>query len=122
MRRYADLGASRFKTVLALAFLAAVVYCGIKIIPVYVNAYELDDYISTQTPYWLTQRVSTDSVRNSILAKAQELNLPISPDQIKINASGARVAVSLDYTVPVNLIVYTIQLHFAPSAENKQLT
>jgi hypothetical protein len=98
-----------------------VVFSGIKVIPVYVNAYELDDYIRTQTPYWLTQRVSSDAVRNSILAKARDLNLPISAEQVKVEATGGRVTVSLDYTVPVNLIVYTLQLHFAPSAENKQI-
>jgi hypothetical protein len=40
---------------------------------------------------------------------------------VKVEAGGGRVTVSLDYTVPVDLKVYTLNLHFTPSAENRQL-
>ena len=51
-----DSGAGRVKALLSILFLVFVVFAGVKIIPVYVNNYELDDYIREQTPYWLTQR------------------------------------------------------------------
>lgn len=119
--RITDSGAGRVKAILSLAFLGIVIFVGIKVIPVYVNSYELDDYIRQQTPFWLTQRASTEMIQKNILAKAQELNLPVTPEQVNVQALGARVTVTLSYTVPVDLVVYTLMLHFAPSAENKQL-
>lgn len=116
-----DSGAGRTKAFLSIAFLVMVIFCGIKIIPVYVNSYELDDYIRQQTPFWLTQRQHSDAIQKQILDKARELNLPVTPDQVKVEATGALVTVSLDYTVPVDLIVYTLSLHFSPSAQNKQI-
>lgn len=119
--RLSDSGASRIKTVISILFLIFVIYAGIKIIPIYVNNYELDDYIREQTPYWLTQRARPEFIQKSILDKAQDLGLPITADQVKVEAPGSIVTVNIDYTVPVDLIVYTLQLHFTPSAQNKQI-
>lgn len=119
--RITDSGAGRVKAILSIAFLVAVIFVGIKVIPVYVNSYELDDYIRQQTPFWLTQRASNESIQKNILAKAQELDLPVTPEQVNVQAPGGRVTVRLDYTVPVDLVVYTLVLHFTPSADNKQL-
>jgi hypothetical protein len=120
MRR-SDSGKGTIKAILTVAFLVAVIYAGIKIIPVYVNSYELDDYIRQQNPFWVTQHASADAIRNNILAKAQDLGLPVSAEQVQVSAGGGRVAVNLDYTVPVDLKVYVLNLHFTPSAENRQL-
>lgn len=120
MRR-SESGKGAIKTILALGFLAAVAYCAIKIVPVYVNSYELEDYIRQQTPFWVTQRTSGTGVRDSVVAKARSLNLPVSPEQVQVEATGTRVSVALDYTVPVDLIVYTLELRFTPSAENRAL-
>lgn len=116
-----DSGRATVKTILAVLFLVAVVYAGFKIVPVYVNSFELQDYIRQQNPFWVTQRASADAIQNNIVAKARELDLPVSPEQVKVEVGGGKVAVAVDYTVPVDLIVYTLNLHFTPSAENRQL-
>ena len=56
--RPSESGKITFKAIFYLAFIAAVIYAGIKIIPVYVDNYQLQDYIQGQTPYWLAQRAS----------------------------------------------------------------
>lgn len=114
-------GGGRIKAMISVLFIAGVVFAGIKIIPVYVNNYELTDYIQQQNPFWLTQRASSDAVRDAILVKARDLNLPVRPEQVTVDASGARVTVSVDYTVPINLLVYTFNKRFQISAENRQL-
>ena len=116
-----DSGKITFKAILSLAFLAAVIFGAIKTIPVYVNNYELQDYIQSQTPFWLTQHATADAIRNNILAKAQDLGLPLAAEQVKVEANSYRVGVNIDYTVPVDLKVYTLQLHFTPSSENRSI-
>jgi hypothetical protein len=119
--RHSNSGKATFKTIVTLAFLGCVVYASFKIIPVYVNSYELEDFIRQQTPFWLTQRAPVDAIRNKVLEKARELELPLTAEQVNIEASSASVTVSLDYTVPVDLKVYTLKLHFTPSAQNRSL-
>jgi len=120
MRR-ADSGSGRAKTFFAIAFLAAVVFSCIKIIPVYVNKFQFQDYLQNETPFWLTQRASVDVIRSNIMGKADELGLPIAAEQVVVTATPNRVSVNVDYTVPVDLKVYTLQLHFTASSENRSI-
>jgi|SRR5271157_343245 len=119
--RLSESGRMTFKAVLSLAFLAAVIFAGIKTIPVYVNNYQLQDYLQTQTPFWLTERASEDVIRKNILAKAQDLELPVAADDVKVEAGASKVSVNIDFHVPVDLKVYTLPLHFTDSSENRSL-
>ena len=119
--RHTDSGNANIKTYLTLVFIICVIFVGFKVIPVYVNSYEIEDYIRQQTPFWLTQRATSDIIRGRVLQKARELELPIDADQVDVQASSARVTVNLDYTVPVDLKVYVVHLHFTSSAQNNSL-
>ena len=119
--RLSESGRITFKAILSLAFLAALIFAAFKIIPVYVNNFQLHDYIQTQTPFWLAQRASADAIRKNVLAKAQDLDLPVAADDVTVEANQNRVSVSIDYHVPVDLKVYTLQLHFTPSSENRSI-
>jgi hypothetical protein len=55
-----------------------------------------------------------------VVAYAQDLGLPITPENVKVSVS-SRVTIDVDYTVPIDLSVYTLQLHFTPSAEDRTL-
>lgn len=117
MRR-SESGRITFKAILSLAFIAAVIYSGVKIIPVYVNNYQLTDYVETQTPFWLTQRASAEAIQKNILAKADDLGLPIEADNVTVDANQNRVNVNIDYHVPVDLKIFTLPLHFTVSKGN----
>ncbi len=119
--RLSESGRITFKAILSLAFLAAVIYAGFKTIPVYVNDYQLQDYLQNQTPFWLTQRASADAIRKNILAKAEDLGIPMVEENVTVEANQNRVSVSIDYRVPVDLKVYTLELHFTPSSENRSI-
>jgi hypothetical protein len=120
MRR-SESGKITFKAILSLAFIAAVIYVGVKIIPVYVNNYQLNDYVENQTPFWLTQRASAEAIQKNILAKADDLGLPLAADDVTVNANQSKVTVSIDYHVPVDLKVYTLPLHFTISKGNSAI-
>jgi hypothetical protein len=119
--RHSDSGAGRAKALLSVLFLIIVVFVGFKIIPVYVDDYELNDYIQQQTPFWLTDRAGRDAIEKNVLDKAVDLGLPLTADNVTVLASGRLVQVSVDYKVPVDLIVATVPLHFTHSNENRQL-
>jgi len=121
MRR-SEAASGRFKALLSLAFLAAIIFVAIKTLPVYVNNYQLQDHIqrlSTQLAV-RTKPVTPDEVRDEVVAFAQDHGVPLTADNVKV-AIASHVSIRLDYTVPVDLMVYTLKLHFTPSAENQSL-
>jgi bisphosphoglycerate-dependent phosphoglycerate mutase len=119
--RPSESGRITFKALCYLAFIAAVIYAGIKVIPVYVNNYQLQDYIQSQTPYWLAQRAPAEGIQKAILVEAENLSLPVTAEEVTVEANQNIVRVKIDYNVPVDLKVYTLQLHFTPSSENRSL-
>jgi len=60
-----------------------------------------------------------------LFKKAQDLDVPIAREQIKVQRSGAVGAGSLSidapYTVHVNLPGYPLDLHFDASTRNKSV-
>jgi hypothetical protein len=64
-----------------------------------------------------------DDVRNDVLRKAKEHDLPISEKQVtvqRILTPGLMaVYVAADYTVPINLPGYSFEMHFNPTSGNK---
>ncbi len=64
-----------------------------------------------------------DDVRNDVLRKAKEHDLPVSDKQVtvqRINTPGiAAVYVAADYTVTINLPGYSFDMHFNPNSGNK---
>jgi hypothetical protein len=105
-----------------LALLAAIIFIAIKTLPVYVNNFQLQDHIR-QLSIQLAVRskpVTPDEIRDEVVAFAQDHGIPLAADNVKVTIS-RHVSINLDYTVPVDLIVYTLRLHFTPSAESQSI-
>jgi hypothetical protein len=64
-----------------------------------------------------------DDVRNDVLRKAKEHDLPVTPKQVavqRINTPGiSAIYVAVDYSVTVNLPGYSFDMHFTPDSGNK---
>jgi hypothetical protein len=121
MRRTEE-ASGRFKTLFSLALLAAIIFTAIRTLPAYVNNFELQDHIrqlSTQLAV-RTKPATPDEIRNEVVAFAQDHGVPLTADNVGVTIS-SHITISVDYTVPVDLMVYTLRLHFTPSAENPSL-
>lgn len=121
--RLADSGKSTAKTIVTTAILASMFFVAIKAIPVYVHAYELQDHLRELVIQAMAgQHPSVDRLKDNILAKAADLDLPVRSGDVKIEYTLGKIVIQLDYTVPVDLTVYTLNLHFTPSADNRSIT
>ena len=121
MRRGEE-AAGRLKALSALALLAAVIFAAIKTLPAYVDNFQLQDHIrqlSAQLAVRSTPATPGD-VTNEVVQFAQDHGIPLTPDNVRVTI-GHRVTIILDYTVPVDLSVYTLRLHFTPSADSVSL-
>jgi hypothetical protein len=108
-------GSGRLKALFSLAFLAAVACAGLKIMPAYMDNFQLQDHIR-QLKTQLAGRsrpTAPDEVGNEVITFAQDHGIRLTPDNAKVTIS-RHVSINLDYTVPVDLTVYTLRLHFTP--------
>ena len=114
-------------TMKALAgFLAivALVVAGFQVTPPILTNYSFQDDLKTVAMTAGANPLKTDEeVRNDVLRKAKEHELPIKPEQVTVQRMGSpglmAVYVTADYTVPVNLPGYSFDMHFSPTSGNK---
>gem|GEM_PF-654647 len=116
-----DSGRGRLKGIVTLVILAAIAYFAVKTIPVYVQNYELADYIQNLAVQATVSRSAPEDIQRNIVDKAHSLDLPVSFDNVQVSSNMDGVKIHVDYTVPIDLKVYTLSLHFKPSAENRAL-
>jgi hypothetical protein len=66
-------------------------------------------------------RYTEEQIRENVFKVVQELEIPAKRDVIKVFNTNSVVRISMEYTVPVDLFFYHMDLHFAPTSENKAL-
>jgi hypothetical protein len=83
--------------------------------------YQLADKMQEEARFAVVNRFSEEQIREAVFKEAQSLDIPLTKEEIKVLASASLVRISVDYTVPVDLMVYKMELHFTPSSENKSI-
>jgi hypothetical protein len=115
-------GGSKLNVILVLVLLGAMIFAIVKVVPVYFANFQFQDAIQTEAKFALTgyPKKSLDDLRDDIYKKAQELDIPVTRDGIRIDVDPNRgyVDIGLDYSVPIDLKVYQFTLQFHPHADN----
>jgi hypothetical protein len=119
--RRSERGAGKLKSIIVLAVVLLIIYSAVKIVPLYVTDYQLSDKMEEQARFAVVNRYTEEQIRDNIFKVVQELEVPAKRDAIKVSASNSIVKISMEYTVPVDLFFYHLDLHFSPSSENKAL-
>jgi len=115
-------GAGKLKAILVTAILVIGIIAAWKLVPPYSAEYQLADKIQEIARFGIVQRQSEDQIKDIVFKTIQDLEIPAKRDDIKVVATGSKVSISVDYTVPVDILFYHVDLHFTPSSENKSLT
>ena len=119
--RVCERGSGKIKAIIVTAILAFAVYAAIKIVPPYAAEYQLADKIQEQARFAIVNRYTEEQIRDNVFKVVQDLGIPVKREEIKIESSNQVVKIALDYTVPIDLLAYHMDLHFTPSSENKSL-
>ena len=106
----------RLRVLGALAVLAAVVGFAISLTPHYLHNFQFQRHLEqiANDPVYLTR--SPEVVRVNVAEHASRLGLPVGPDQINVRPGEGRTRIEVRYFVRVDLPMYTVDLHFRPSA------
>jgi hypothetical protein len=114
-------GGGTIKAILWTIVLIYGAFVAYKIIPAYVAEYQLADKMQEQARFAVVNHYTEEQIRDTVFKMMQDLEIPAKREDIKIEANPSVVKISLDYTVPVDLLIYHVDLHFTPSAQNQSL-
>jgi len=98
-------------------------YTSFKVIPPYLSNYQFQDWIKDEATRDSYASKSEDDIRQAVLKKAQEYDIPLTAEGIHVQRSGnqfsGNVSIHAPYVVRVDLPGYPLDLHFDVSTENK---
>jgi hypothetical protein len=118
--RHGQRGGSKLKMLLAILIVGGIGYTSWKLIPPYFANYQFQDAIETESRFALTgyPKRSQEDIQNEVFKKAQDLGIHVKPEDVHVVMDTTKCAISLDYSVPVDLQVYQFALQFHDYADN----
>ena|SRR5262249_27003696 len=111
------------KAIIGIGAVVAVIIVGVELLPPYFANYQFEDALNTEALAATYSTKSDDDIRGNVLKRAQELDIPVNREQIKVQRTGSQgvgtLAIAADYTVHVNLPGYPMDLNFRAETKNK---
>lgn len=111
------------RLVVGIFVIVAVVYVCAELAPPYFSNYQFEDVIKNEATLATYSTKPEDAIRDTIFKKAQDLDIPVAKEDIKVKRSGLQgtgtVAIEAHYTVHVDLPGYPLDLQFDASTRNK---
>ena len=117
-KRRAQQGEGNIKFLIVLVILGAVGYACFKLVPPYVNNYQLQDTCDAESRMFAAHQKTADRARQTVYAEMQGLGMDVPIDSVHVDTIGRRVRVSVDYTVVVNVFGVDVHLEFHPAGES----
>jgi hypothetical protein len=114
------------KTIRALFWICVLgggIYVGWQVFPAYINNYRLQESIDDSArSAAVKQQLTEEDIRRTLYNEAQELEIPLKPEDIKIERVGGDVVISADYTVRIDVPMRPFDLQFHPGSRRGALT
>lgn len=109
----------RWRIAAAVAVLLALLGFGAMFAPTYIGNLNLQNYVSEIARRADSKKQSDDVLRQDVLNKARELDLPVKADNVHIVRSQEGLRIDVRYFVRVTIPGYTVDLHFYPGAGSR---
>jgi hypothetical protein len=109
-------GVARWRIAVGVGILAALLFfCALLFRP-YLQNYRLQAFVE-QLAFDQNQRQKPEALVAAAVAEhGARLGLPVSFDNVRVSKTGSTMYIEVRYFVRVDLTLYTVDLHFRPSA------
>lgn len=112
-------GAGTLKAVIWIGIIILLAYFAIKVIPPFVNYYDLRDHMEQTATLAAVGNQTEAQIRDDIWKKIEELEIPATRDALQVTRQTRRVQISCHYVVEVPFLGYTIKLNFTPETDKR---
>lgn len=115
-RNRREMGEGNFGCLIGLIAMLIGIFVAYKVIPVKVKAAEIRGVVVDEAKSAGTH--NDEKIRAAILKKAQDNDLPIGENDVRIKRAENTIYVQVDYTVPIDFNVFVYQWHIHHEAQN----
>ena len=111
------------KLVFGIIVIVASVYLLAMLAPPFFSNYQFEDAIRTEAQMDTYNTKTEEQIGDAVFKKAQDLDVPVSRAQIKVQRAGVTgtgsISIEAPYVVHISLPGYPVDLNFNPSTRNK---
>ena len=111
------------KLVFGFVVFAVVALVCFKLIPPFFANYELEDAIKTEATQSTYSTRTEEDIRTAVIKEARNYDIALTAKQVHVSRAGGfgqgTLAIDAEYSVPLDLVVYSTTLDFHPSTQNK---
>jgi hypothetical protein len=100
-----------WRLVAAILVLLTMAVVLVSIAPVYIENFQLRQYIRTLTRGEGSAAVTDEALRAAVLMRAKQLDLPVAAEDVRITRQGGKPHVDLRYAVQIDFPLYQVDLH-----------
>jgi len=109
------------KSIFALLVLLIGGFVLYKVLPAYWGNFKLDRLLEEQAQFYTYNSKSDKDIQTAIAQKAQAMDVPVSPEQLKVERLSGELSITAEYTVHVELPLYPLDLNFKTATHNKNV-
>ncbi|HKN34697.1 MAG TPA: hypothetical protein VJX16_15770 [Terriglobales bacterium] len=114
-----------FKLILGIGLIVGLIVVGVQVIPPYFTNYQFEDELNNEALAATYSNKSEEDIRGIVYKKAKDMDIPLTPEQIKVHRTGTQgtgsLFIEVNYTVHVALPGYPLDLNFHAATKNKGL-
>lgn len=123
MKMTSQRGAGSAKAIIALLLFAIFIYAALRIVPRFINNYELDDFCQNEARAFSYNQRSETEIRANIMRKIDELKIPVTANQVRLtkNDINGNVRLNIDYTERVEFPGYTFTKDFSVAVDTRRI-
>jgi hypothetical protein len=111
------------KLIFGIGVFVALLVVGVKVVPPFFANYELEDAIKTEATQSTYSTRTEEDIRGAIIKHARDYDIDLTPKQVRVQRAGGfgqgTLSIEAEYSVPLDLVVYSTTLDFHPSTQNK---
>ena len=115
-RNRRELGEGQAGCIFGLLVFLVAIFVAYKMVPIKVKAAELRQTVFDEAKS--AGRHDNNMIMKAILSEAQEQQLPVTKENVRIARARGEIEVTVEYSVPVEFPGYTYQWHFRHYAKN----
>ncbi len=106
MDRRRERGSNNIGCFIGLVLVLAVVFVGVKAVPVRLAVAEMQDFCEREAEQASLPRFSDERIADAVFNKAIEEHLPVKKEDIKVSRDQAQVHIEVKYRVVLDFVVY----------------
>ena len=111
------------KLFMGLFVIGVALFLCVELVPPYYSNYEFQDAIQGEALFSANNMKSEDAIRETVYKRAQQLNLPVTREDIKVHRDGyngsGSVTINVPYVVHLDLPGYPADLHFVAAVTDR---